>query len=56
MSVGHSPNEPHWRPDMPKDETEVTEQDKIDAKRRIQGSTMTEDITPEDSGGDDLLS
>lgn len=56
MSVGHSPNEPQWRPDMPKDETEVTEQDKIDAKRRIQGSTMAEDITPEDSGGDEQLS
>ncbi|CAK7204102.1 phosphatidylserine decarboxylase [Sporothrix eucalyptigena] len=54
MSVGHSPNEPQWRPDMPKAETEVTEQDKIDAKRRIQGSTMAEDITPEDSGGDEL--
>ncbi|KJR81164.1 phosphatidylserine decarboxylase [Sporothrix schenckii 1099-18] len=56
MSVGHSPNEPQWRQDMPKNETEVTEQDKIEAKRRIQGSTMAEDITPEDSGGDDLLS
>lgn len=41
---------------MPKHETEVTEQDKIDAKRRIQGSTMTEDVTPEDSGGDELIS
>ncbi|CAK7234025.1 phosphatidylserine decarboxylase [Sporothrix bragantina] len=53
MSVGHSPDEPQWCADMPKAETEVTEQDKIDAKRRIQGSTQTEDISPDDSGGDE---
>ena len=52
MSVGHSPNEPQWKADMPKAETDVTEQDKLDAKRRIQGST-TVDNTPEDSGGDE---
>lgn len=53
MSVGHSPDEPQWRPDMPKAKTEVTEQDKREAKRRIQGSTQADDITPEDSCGDE---
>lgn len=55
MSVGHSPSEPQWTPDMPKAETDVTEQDKLDAKRRIQGSTLVEaeDNSPDDSGGDD---
>lgn len=55
MSVGHSPNEPQWKADMPKDEKEVTEQDKLEAKRRIQGSSSAEDNSPEDSGGDELL-
>ncbi|OAA53121.1 C2 domain-containing protein [Niveomyces insectorum RCEF 264] len=53
-SIGHSPSEPQWKPDMPKDEKEITEQDKLEAKRRIQGSTLTEDISPEESGGDEL--
>ncbi len=53
MSVGHSPNEPQWKLDMPKDEKEITEQDKLDAKRRIQGSSSAEDISLEDSCGDD---
>lgn len=55
MSVGHSPSEPHWKADMPKDEKEVTEQEKQEAKRRIQGSSSAED-TPDDSGGDEMPS
>lgn len=47
-SVGHSPNESQWTPDMRKDEKDVTEQDKKDAKRRIQGSLSLEE-SPEDS-------
>jgi len=53
MSVGHAPGEPQWTPDMRKNEDEITEADKQDAKRRIQGSTGVEE-SPEDSGGDDL--
>lgn len=48
MSVGHSPNEPHWTPDMRKDDGDITEADKKDAKRRIQGSASVGD-SPDDS-------
>ncbi|KAK4225352.1 phosphatidylserine decarboxylase-domain-containing protein [Podospora fimiseda] len=48
MSVGHAPSEPQWTPDMRKDESQITEEDKVEAKRRIQGQ-VAED-SPEDSG------
>ncbi|KAK1754667.1 hypothetical protein QBC47DRAFT_223476 [Echria macrotheca] len=51
MSIGHAPGEPQWTPDMRKNDDEITEADKENAKRRIQGSTGAE--SPEDSGGDD---
>lgn len=54
MSIGHSPMQPQHTPDMRKDASEVTEEDKKDAKRRIQGSGFNEDnSSPNDSGGDD---
>ncbi|ROW07599.1 hypothetical protein VPNG_06786 [Cytospora leucostoma] len=37
MSVGHSPTEPQWTPDMRKDDKDITEQDKREAKSRIEG-------------------
>nr|XP_036584963.1 phosphatidylserine decarboxylase [Colletotrichum truncatum]KAF6794731.1 phosphatidylserine decarboxylase [Colletotrichum truncatum] len=49
MSIGHSPDEPQWTPDMRKDEKDVTEAEKKDAKRRIGGSLAGE----ESSSGDD---
>ncbi|TDZ14371.1 Phosphatidylserine decarboxylase proenzyme 3 [Colletotrichum sidae] len=49
MSIGHSPDEPQWAPDMRKDEKDITEADKKDAKRRIGGSLAGE----ESSSGDD---
>lgn len=52
MSVGHSPDEPQWTPDMRKDEQEVTDAEKKEAKRRIQGSAAVED-SPEGSGEDE---
>ncbi|OIW28851.1 hypothetical protein CONLIGDRAFT_681796 [Coniochaeta ligniaria NRRL 30616] len=52
MSIGHSPAHPQYTPDMRKDASDVTEEDKKEAKRRIQGSGFTEDNTPEDSGSD----
>jgi phosphatidylserine decarboxylase len=52
MSVGHSPNEPQWTPDMRK--SDVTEAEKQDAKRRIQGNVNAEE-SPDDSGGDDII-
>ncbi|KAI3391382.1 hypothetical protein diail_7468 [Diaporthe ilicicola] len=47
MSVGHSPNESQWAPDMRKDEKDITEQDKAEAKRRIQGNYHLEDDSDE---------
>lgn len=55
MSVGHAPGQPQWTPDMRKDEDQITEADKKDAKRRIQGQ-VGEAESPDDSGGDENLS
>lgn len=52
MSIGHSPSHPQFTPDMRKDASDVTEADKKDAKRRIQGSGFSEDNSPDDSGSD----
>jgi len=52
MSVGHAPTEPQWTPDMRKDADQVTEEEKKDAQRRIQGATGEE--SPDDSGGDEI--
>ncbi|KAL2020916.1 hypothetical protein VTK56DRAFT_7803 [Thermocarpiscus australiensis] len=48
MSVGHAPGEPQWTPDMRKDEDQITEAEKKEAKRRIQGQVAEE--SPDDSG------
>jgi phosphatidylserine decarboxylase len=48
MSVGHAPGEQQWTPDMRKDEAHITEADKADAKRRIQGQ-VAEESAPDDS-------
>jgi phosphatidylserine decarboxylase len=57
MSVGHAPGEQQWTPDMRKDEAHITEADKADAKRRIQGQ-VAEESAPDDSAsgpdGDEL--
>ncbi|KAI9172370.1 Phosphatidylserine decarboxylase proenzyme 3 [Paramyrothecium foliicola] len=45
MSVGHSPDQPQWTPDMRKNEQEITEAEKENAMRRIQGSIS---VSPED--------
>lgn len=52
MSIGHSPNQGQWTPDMRKDEQDITEADKKDAKRRIQGSGGMEE-SPEDSADEE---
>lgn len=52
MSVGHSPHVSQHTPDMRKDDKEITEEEKQEAKRRIQGSVAEE--SPDESGGDDL--
>jgi phosphatidylserine decarboxylase len=52
MSVGHAPGEPQWTPDMRKDENQITEAEKQDAKRRIQGQVAEESPDDSGSGGD----
>lgn len=52
MSVGHSPSEAQWAPDMRKSEQDITEEDKREAKRRIQGSVLMQD-SPDDSNEED---
>ncbi|KAL7784383.1 putative phosphatidylserine decarboxylase [Trichoderma ceciliae] len=52
MSIGHSPNELQWTPDMRKNERDITEADKKEATRRIQGSAAMEEESPGDSGDD----
>ncbi|UNI15698.1 Phosphatidylserine decarboxylase [Purpureocillium takamizusanense] len=51
MSIGHSPSEPQWRSDMRKSDENITEADKKEAKRRIQGNFSMD--SPGDSGSDD---
>ena len=51
MSIGHSPNQPQWAPDMRKNDEDVTEADKREAKRRIQGNISSEE-SPDGSGDD----
>ncbi|OAA72727.1 Phosphatidylserine decarboxylase [Akanthomyces lecanii RCEF 1005] len=53
MSVGHSPEEPQWAPDMPLSDENITEEQKKDAKRRIQGSLAQD--SPSDSNDDDRM-
>lgn len=48
MSVGHSPDQAQWTPDMRKSEKEITEAEKKAAVRRIQGSVAMAE-SPEDS-------
>ncbi|KAK3328364.1 phosphatidylserine decarboxylase-domain-containing protein [Cercophora scortea] len=51
MSVGHAPGQPQFTPDMRKDEDQITEAEKKEAKRRIRGSVAEE--SPDDSGDSD---
>lgn len=38
MSIGHHPQQPQHTPDMRKKEENVTQEERQDAKRRIEGS------------------
>jgi phosphatidylserine decarboxylase len=53
MSIGHSPDVPQYTPDMRKSEDEITEAEKKEATRRIQGNFAMEQ-SPGDSGEEDL--
>ena len=50
MSIGHAPGEPQWAPDMRKDDGQITEADKAEAKRRIQGQVAEESLDDSGSG------
>ena len=47
MSVGHDPKSGPYRPDMRKDEKNITMEDRQEAKRRIEGS-----LAPDPQGYD----
>ncbi|KAH7148911.1 phosphatidylserine decarboxylase-domain-containing protein [Dactylonectria macrodidyma] len=51
MSIGHSPEEQQWLPDTLNSGQEITDAEKRDAKRRIQGNVALQD-SPEGSGDD----
>ncbi len=38
MSIGHHPSVGSYKPDMKKDEADITNEDRQEAKRRIEGS------------------
>jgi phosphatidylserine decarboxylase len=42
MSIGHSPDEPQFTPDMRKPAQEISNEERQDAKRRIEGSLAPE--------------
>ena len=49
MSIGHSPDQAQYAPDMRKDEENITLEEKQEAKRRIEGSS-TPQATDEPAG------
>ncbi|KAH7149679.1 phosphatidylserine decarboxylase-domain-containing protein [Dactylonectria estremocensis] len=51
MSIGHSPEEQQWLPDTLNSGQEITDAEKRDAKRRIQGNVALQD-SPDGSGDD----
>ncbi|KAJ4125018.1 phosphatidylserine decarboxylase [Fusarium equiseti] len=55
MSVGHTPSEPQWTPDMRKNAENITEAEKKTAKRRIQGNVALQD-SPDGSGEEEQSS
>ena len=54
MSIGHSPSQLQHMPDMRKDPNQVSEAEKKDAKRRIQGSGFAEDNSTPSSDSDGM--
>lgn len=40
MSIGHHPSQPQYTPDMRKKEEDITESEKEEAQRRIEGSNV----------------
>jgi phosphatidylserine decarboxylase len=42
MSIGHHPSSEAYKPDMKKDEENITMEDRQEAKRKIEGSLAAE--------------
>lgn len=51
MSIGHSPEQAQWTPDMRKNIVDITEAEKREAKRRIQGNVALQE-SPDGSSED----
>ena len=52
MSIGHHPDVEPYRPDMKKDASEVTNEERQDAKRRIEGSLAPDSMDEKRAGLD----
>jgi phosphatidylserine decarboxylase len=46
MSIGHHPSQAQHTPDMRKNDEDITESEKAEAKRRIEGSTALNSSKP----------
>ena len=46
MSIGHHPKSGPWAPDMRKNEENITQEERQEAKRRIEGSLAPDAPTP----------
>lgn len=51
MSIGHHPSQSQHTPDMRKKDEDITEKEKADAKRRIEGSLAPDSEAPKGHGG-----
>jgi phosphatidylserine decarboxylase len=51
MSVGHHPSVGSYKPDMKKDEADITVEDRQEAKRRIEGSLANDGESSADREG-----
>ncbi|KAH0836106.1 Phosphatidylserine decarboxylase proenzyme 3 [Fonsecaea pedrosoi] len=60
MSIGHSPNVEPYKPDMKKDESSITNEERQEARRRIEGSIAPDmdnyGIIPSDTESRDVMS
>ncbi|CZS88218.1 related to phosphatidylserine decarboxylase [Rhynchosporium graminicola] len=50
MSIGHHPTQSQHTPDMRKKDEDITDREKAEAKRRIEGSIVSENSSAEGSG------
>lgn len=51
MSIGHHPSVESYKPDMKKDDADITNEDRQEAKRRIEGSLAPDGDSSSGGGG-----